>query len=97
VAMIRFLEKLTIDYNMHICCIIHENPQTEKATGWLGSQILKKAEIILKVVKDPISKRISHVSCDMTRGEDFDDFSFEINGNGIPEILLDFEIPSNII
>lgn len=74
---------------IHVCFVIHENPSKtdSKATGWLGTQILKKAETIFTVTKDITEKRIAHVSGTETRGEDFDDFSFRINETGIPEII----------
>ena len=99
VKLVRFLQKVNKDYDIHICCVIHENPstQSDKATGWIGSQILKKAETIMTVSKDSYNNRIAHVSASFTRGEEFDDFSFEINQYGIPEIITDFVPESNCI
>lgn len=82
-----FLMKWTEIYNIHICCIIHQNKGDGFATGHIGSFILKKAETIISIEKDTIDKRRSIVNCDMIRGVDsFDSFGFEINENGLPEL-----------
>jgi hypothetical protein len=74
------------NYNCHITVVIHQNKNDEYATGHLGSSIIKKAEVVIKVAKSE-SYSISNVSCDMIRGaSDFDDFAFEINEDGIPHI-----------
>lgn len=80
------LMRWTKQYKNHVTCVIHQNKMNEFATGHLGSYIMKKAEIIISVTKDSTLKERSLVSCDMSRGADFDDFYFRINENGIPEL-----------
>jgi hypothetical protein len=81
------LMKWTEIYNIHICNIIHQNKNDNYATGHIGSFVLKKAETIISVEKDEMSKRRSIVSCDMIRGVDsFEPFGFEINEKGLPEL-----------
>lgn len=82
------LMKWTEIYNIHICCIIHQNKGDGYATGHIGSFILKKAETIIVVEKDETIKKRSIVKCDMIRGVDsFEQFGFEINDNGLPELF----------
>lgn len=78
------LMRWTKQYNCHIVNVIHQNKMNEFATGHLGSYIMKKAEIIISVTKDPEVKEKSKVSCDMSRARDFEDFGIEIGDNGIP-------------
>ncbi len=79
------LMRWTKQYNVHIVNVIHQNKMNDFATGHLGSYIMKKAEIILSVTKDVENKERSEVRCDMSRGPDFEPFSFVINEQGIPE------------
>ena len=78
--------RLTKVYNCHITTVIHQNKNDNFATGHLGSAIMKKAEIIISVTKNPQDNATSEVNCDMSRGVDFQAFSFRVNQDGIPEI-----------
>ena len=85
--VVSLLMRWTKIYNCHIHVVIHENKGDSYATGHLGSAILKKAETIISVKKDAQDFRRSHVSCNLIRGTaDFNDFSFIINEEGIPEV-----------
>ena len=84
------LMRWTKDYECHITTVIHQNKGDNYATGHLGSAIIKKAESVISVEKDPSEVHKSHVHCDLIRGAaDFDDFSFEINESGLPIIEKD--------
>jgi len=78
------LLRLTKVYNCHICTVIHQNKNDNFATGHLGSSIMKKAEILISVTKssDP---DMSEVSCDLSRGVDFESFAMYVH-DGIPSI-----------
>lgn len=79
--------KWTKIYNIHICAVLHQNKKDNFATGWIGTQIMKKAELVMAVEKDPEENNCSMVSCDVIRGvEDFKDFHFEIDEQGFPVI-----------
>ena len=79
--------KWTKKYNIHIANILHQNKKDNFATGWLGTQIMKKAELIMAIEKDANNKKYSKVSCELIRGvEDFPDFNFYIDENGMPII-----------
>jgi hypothetical protein len=78
--------RLTKVNNCHIATVIHQNKNDNFATGHLGSAIMKKAEILISVTKNPQDHHYSEVNCDMSRGVDFQAFSFMVNHDGIPEI-----------
>lgn len=80
------LLRLTKVYNCHISTVIHENKNDNFATGHLGSSVMKKAEILLSVSKCKDDKSKSEVSCDLSRGIDFEPFEITINQEGIPQI-----------
>jgi hypothetical protein len=74
-------------YDCHICCVLHQNKKDNFATGWLGTQIMKKAELVIAVEKDTHDNNYSNVSCDVIRGvKEFEDFKFYIDDNGFPRI-----------
>jgi len=84
--VINFIEKLVRTMNIHVCCIIHQNKLNDFAQGWLGTQLMKKCETIIKTTKDEMEKNISHVECLDARGTaEFPNFSFKINSDGFPE------------
>ena len=85
VSIIRSLERISSDYQLHICSIIHQNKADNFASGWLGSQVQKKAETVISV--DKKDDRVSVVRATMTRNMEFDDIYFSINEHGLPYIL----------
>jgi hypothetical protein len=85
--IVSLLMKWTKVYNLHICVIIHQNKNDNFATGHLGSSIMKKAECLMSVTKDPIDNLKSEISCDYIRGTmEFDKFTIVIDENGIPKV-----------
>lgn len=89
VRLVKWMEKLTAENNLHICCVIHQNKGRDdyNPSGWIGTQLMKKALSIVSVNKDEFSKYISHVKPLYLRGIDFEEFPFIIDGYGLPEIL----------
>ena len=82
--VVSLLLRWTKQFSCHIVNVIHQNKGNDFATGWLGSSIMKKAEIIISVTKDKADNARSIVSCDLSRGADFEDFAFMINSEGMP-------------
>lgn len=83
--------KWTVDYNIHIIGVLHQNKGNDFATGWIGTQILKKAELVIGVEKAKEDPKYSRVYCDVIRGaKEFPDFNFFINQDGHPEISSTF-------
>lgn len=77
-------------YNCHIITVLHQNKNDNFATGWVGSLIMKKAEVIISVNKGKGSDKPSTASCDYSRGMDFNDFDFHIE-NGLPVLSDEYE------
>lgn len=81
----------------HIILVMHSNYGSKKPTGHLGSAILKKCETIAYVenrtvrndagVVVSIDKSIVDVHCMDSRNASFDDFSFTIDANKLPQHL----------
>jgi hypothetical protein len=91
--VVSLLMKWTKVYNLHICVIIHQNKNDNFATGHLGSSIMKKAECLISVTKDPSDSLKSEISCDYIRGTmEFDKFTITIDENGIPRVDPDFKV-----
>ena len=83
------LLKITKTYNCHILCIIHQNKADNFATGFLGSALIKKAEIVISIQRDDRTK-MSIVRCEYIRGSmDFEDFYLDIQ-DGLP-VIMDYE------
>lgn len=82
--VVQKLMKWTAERNIHIITIIHQNSTTSKATGHLGSFILKKAETVCNVknVEESVN-----VTFNYTRGYPISEFQFQINSDGYPYIV----------
>ncbi len=90
--------KWTKIYNIHVANILHQNKKDNFATGWLGTQIMKKAELIMAIEKDGNNKKYSKVTCEMIRGvEEFPDFCFYINENSLPVIEPDSKFENDLL
>ena len=87
VAIVRNLERITKEKDIHICCVIHQNKGDNYATGWLGSQIMKKAETVINVEKEEKNRDVSYINPSLTRSQDFEGFGIRINKFGLPELL----------
>lgn len=85
----RQLLKWRKEHQMHICCVIHKNSTSNKATGHLGSYIQKKAEtvILLEDTDDNPDNRNSPIKVTQiySRGAPFDSFYFKLDEtNALP-------------
>jgi hypothetical protein len=80
-----YILKWTNDYNIHIIAIIHKAASTGKPLGHLGTYVLKKAETVINL--DVNSDRSVTVTNPYSRGYHFEQFSFDINKNGLPYLI----------
>ena len=87
VQVVRFLEKISKEKDLHICNIVHINKKDGFAQGWLGTQLMKKSETVIDIAKDEQYNEISHIKPSYTRGASFPEFSIKINQYGYPEML----------
>lgn len=75
------LLKWTEETGCHIINVLHENKADGNARGHIGTELINKAETILRVEKNPIRTDLSVISCDMVRGLDFENIYFTIEEN----------------
>jgi hypothetical protein len=87
VQVVRFLENLTAEKDIHVIVVVHENKQNNFAQGWLGTQLMKKSETVIEVKKNDMFPNVSKVIPAFTRDIEFDEISFRINDFGYPEVL----------
>jgi len=88
------LLKWSEETGAHILTVLHENPSDGKLRGHIGTELMNKAETVLRVEKMEDDTKISKLSCDMVRGLDFDPIYFTINNN-IPEVVTSYTEPTN--
>lgn len=84
------LMKWTEERNFHLHTIIHQNKNDNNARGHIGTEIINKAETILKIEKVK-NQDYSTVEAGATRDIAFSTFAFRINEQGLPEVVEDFE------
>ena len=90
-AIVGQLMALSTEYNCHIMCVLHTNPNSDKARGHIGSTLQRKAETMIYVHK--IEER-SVVEPQFCRNEEFTPFAFYITEEGLPE---ECEMPTQSI
>ena len=75
------LMALSTEFNCHILCVLHTNPDSDKARGHIGSTLQRKAETVLFVHK---VGECSVVEPQFCRNEEFEPFAFIIDEEGLP-------------
>ena len=86
------LLKWTEEKNIHIITVLHQNKSDNNARGHIGTELINKAETVLSVTKNEQDKDISIVEAQQCRNREPEPFAFEINENGLPVLVEDFEI-----
>jgi len=69
--------------NCHLITVIHTNFDSKKATGHLGSAVMKKAETVCIITA---TDQESEVEFKMTRGSKIDNIAFHIDSDGLPHV-----------
>jgi hypothetical protein len=77
------LMALSTDFNCHILCVLHTNPDSDKARGHIGSTLQRKAETVLFVHKVGESSVVEPQFC---RNEEFEPFAFIVDDEGLPQL-----------
>ena len=72
-------------YQLTIITVIHTNYGTDKATGHLGSALMKKCESCIDL--KPTEGGVVDVTCKQSRNFSFEDFSFEVTESGLPKVI----------
>ena len=75
------LMALSTEYNCHIICVLHTNPNSDKARGHVGSALQRKAETVIFVHKVGDCSVVEPQFC---RNEEFEPFAFLIDEEGLP-------------
>lgn len=80
------LLKWSQEKNLHILTILHQNKGDANARGHLGSELINKAETVVRLTKNEDSgQRRTIVTSELSRHKEFNEFSFTINPGGDPE------------
>lgn len=85
--IVQRIMKWTEIYNVHIIVVIHSNFNSDKPTGHLGSFLEKKTETQIQLKVREENDDIVDVVCKRSRAYPFEDFSFEVDREGTPQII----------
>ena len=91
------LLKWTEEQNIHIIVVLHENPGSDKARGHIGTELTNKAETVIALEVDKYNDSVSIVNAGFCRNKSFESFAFEIDKDGLPQIIEDYVIQSKAI
>jgi hypothetical protein len=84
--LIVWLEKLTIDYHLHVINILHMNKTDFNARGHIGSELLNKSEVTIELELNEENK-CTIVKCESSRRRAFETFAFTHDENGLPIVI----------
>ena len=92
--VIGLLMKWTSKYNLHIHTVLHLNKADDNVRGHIGTELNHKAETILQITRNEEDARISEVHASLIRDRDFPPFAFQVNEEGLPELIEGYEFKS---
>jgi len=85
------LQKWNVEFDIHICCVLHQNKGDGNARGHIGTELNNKCQILIRVTQNENDKTISHFEEVFGRGKGIDGFDFFVNNEykdfGIPEVV----------
>lgn len=84
--LIVWLEKITLQKNVHVTNILHLNKTDNNARGHIGSELLNKAEVTIEMELDE-KNGCTNVKCESSRERGFDTFSFTHDKDGLPVVV----------
>lgn len=90
ITLVTDLMKWSLEKEIHILTVLHQNKNDENARGHLGSELTNKAESILTVVKDGSDKDVSIIRSNL-RDKDFNDVAFGVDDDDTPVIKDGFQ------
>ena len=94
--VIGLLMRWTSQYNLHIHTVLHLNKADDNVRGHIGTELNHKAETILQISRNEADGKISEVHASLIRDRDFPPFAFQINDEGLPEVIDGFDFkPKN--
>ena len=86
------LLKWTEEKDIHIVTVLHQNKSDNNARGHIGTELINKAETVLSVTKNEQDNDISIVEAQQCRNREPNPFAFEINEDGLPVLVENFEV-----
>jgi len=92
-ACVQKLMEWSAKYDCHIITVIHSNFGSDKATGHLGSFLMKKTETEIHLEANNVNTDWVTVHCKRSRGYAFNSFSFKVNERGFPEVIEEYYDP----
>jgi hypothetical protein len=95
-VIITQLMKWSVEYNCHICMVLHQNKGNNDVRGHLGTEAINKSEAVLSVNKIDGELGTSVVASELSRGLPFPDFFISRKESGIPFINAQFIQPQKI-
>ena len=94
--VIGLLMRWTSQYNLHIHTVLHLNKADDNVRGHIGTELNHKAETILQITRNENDGKVSEVHAALIRDRDFPPFAFQINDEGLPEVIEGFDFkPKN--
>lgn len=84
--LITWIERITLEFGVHIVNVLHQNKTNNDARGHIGSELLNKAEITIDLERDEKAE-CTIVKCESSRDIPFDPFAFTHNDQGLPEMV----------
>lgn len=84
------LMRWTEETGAHILCVLHQNKGDTNARGHVGTELVNKAETVLTIeAQDEL--QVSLVTATYTRGLAPEQFVFDIDANGLPQPVTNYE------
>jgi len=90
------LMKWSFDYDIHIANVLHQNKGDGNSRGHIGTELNNKAETIIRITKDERDGSVSYVEEVFGRGKGFEKFAFQINEQGLPEVIDGFDLTTDV-
>lgn len=90
------LMKWSFEQDIHIATVLHQNKADGNSRGHIGTELNNKAETILRVKRNEVDKDISIIEEVVGRGKGFEDFSFQVNEQGLPEVVEGVSVGVNL-
>lgn len=77
------LMRISSQQRTYILCVLHTNPNSDKARGHTGSALRRKSETVMYVHR---AGTVSVVEPQFCRNEPFERFAFRVNDDALPEL-----------
>ncbi len=84
--LLTWLEKITLENNLHVINVLHMNKTDNNARGHLGSELLNKCEVTIELERDEKAD-CTIVKCESSRDIPFESFAFRHDETGLPELV----------